>query len=49
MASYLHIHADGVPEWSLAFVAAAAKYQNERRGRAKGMNQHGAGASGSMA
>lgn len=30
LASYIHIHADGVPEWGPAFVKAAARYRQQR-------------------
>ena len=33
LAGYVHIHADGVPGWARGFVAAAAAYRTERRGR----------------
>ena len=30
LASYMHIHADGVPEWAPAFVRAASRYREQR-------------------
>jgi cobyrinic acid a,c-diamide synthase len=45
MASYLHVHADGVPGWAPAFVEAAVKYRAQRLGYSGGENIKGAGAS----
>jgi cobyrinic acid a,c-diamide synthase len=36
MACYMHIHADGCPEWAEGLVANAARYAAERRGGSAG-------------
>ena len=50
VGSYIHIHADGAPDWAPRFVAAAAKYGRSHTGVEPGLpdGQNGDGGSDSM-